>query len=1381
MTTSPEKNFSNVFKVGTFDQIRYSVFVDPLSRPLKILLAEWSLRQKLRTSLVAYHNKELWTFSLNEETNPAVPDGCFGLKEISTGSFLPSTLTISDSTSPQAFPAAYVPLMLAFNSLVSRHLTADYDYIPIGSVLLSPTQALLHYSLRLMSSGTLLLLPRYQYTTLYRISSAKAEPDGDTKLVLAPNGIHASFVGKATELPVDASAIMANIHMSCGYRVLNEESWCNVRLDGSPATYCWPSELCFTLPPWKSSRDASDLEWFRIANPLDEVEDFVMSFSRRIPSTDSSPSGFSQKDGVASVAAAQKKNAAAVYPTPPDPAQIQNRPPATPKEVDADNAEYPLSSKWNVVGDGDQGIGQGVVAEDDDGLLLGDAEVTEADFNFFDDDHNSTLFGDNSDNEMEMADHTDFLNHDMNTFNLDHIMEATTEEVAMYQQGAQAVSGSTDAGPVQSKPEPSTIITPPLSPLKVIAPTNNTTITPLKRKSIFAPLTFQPNVVDSVDTKYSLGGRFYVPEERSDSSESEDESGYGGGMNHDYQDSKLPRRADGGFDDKHEGSILDSRRGRDKPGEDFSSDTYVARQPWWTLLSNSTASGDGHLLFGDVRSYPSRSRQQPFLQKYGDDSFGDVENILQTLCEFVVWDNSLLDCYVPPVETRRVCGPDVVNVLRTIFGQVQPLSLQEYALVTDESNSMSAANDIQSLPDKVEESAGGDALPDFMLQGDIFNMELANVSVSSSMMTLDDSSIIARATKPIFYIDPPHFSFMRMNSVLEVLPPALRFWQIFGFAPQSGRKDVVSFIVYPGSDGMTSAASSFLERLKPVYEGSNLGNFELGNAGEFKNGLVPVETSARTTEDALEDVRKTCVLLGRVLTEFVAPLPNILVLVATPFSHPSSLLHLSQSAVQLRQEYVERQGLSLYENGAGRNVVIQLVPAEFFAGKNMLVVPAQHKLVKFALMLYDKCRPQQSSSEDTPPSENHYPAYTLARRNPARIDFRTRASPATSLFVENMYVHIAYARSRDRRFVSVAWADQYGELALVKTFLLVRRDGARPRSWEDVCGEIWERTLGLLPRVGMDWRLVFAKVGTMDQDELEVWTNLASHATRNVTATFVCVDTNPNLSVVESTLDEQVRANVMYSTPDTTPQRQQHDSPATAMTATVDASSANNNNNSSTTPVPAESAGTPAAAGTTPTSGGIVYTGSAAASGTNVAAATTAVDQDAILVDVKDETYGVVMSHKLMLDPFDLFSVRFSLASGYLVKPGPSTAATAAVRQDKDNDDDEEEEDGSKLMSVFELSVLDSVTSSGSSGNNGNDDGGGGTTTNNNNNNNNNNNKIGGGQPAAADGIVADLLRQYRGMASYGAAGGIVDGRNGVLPWHVAAVEKMQRALTFLL
>ncbi|KAK9245335.1 mediator complex subunit 13 C-terminal-domain-containing protein [Lipomyces tetrasporus] len=1292
MTASPEKNFSNVFKVGTFDQIRYCVFVDPLSRPLKILLAEWSLRQKLRTSLVAYHNKELWTFSLNDETNPAVPDSSFGLKEISTGSFLPSTLTISDSTSPQAFPAAYVPLMLAFTGLVSRHLTADYDYIPMGSVLLSPTQSLLHFNLRLISSGTLLLVPHYQQTTLCRLSSAEAEPNVDTKLILAPNGIHASFAGKSTELPVDASTILSCMYMSSGYRVLNEESWCKVRIDGSSVTCCWPSELCFMLPPWKTYGDAADMEWFRMGDPLDEVEEFVLSFSRRYQSTDSSPSAFSQKDAAGNVAT--HKNPAAVYPTPPDPAQIQNRRQTAPTGADAENGEYPLSSKWNAVDDDDDGetaIREIGLAEEDDGLLLGDAEeVTEADFNFFDDDHGSNLFGDTSDNELNMADDADFLNHDMNEFNIGHIMEATTDELEMNQERNQTITRNTDAN--DSKEPANKIITPPLSPLKVIAQTN-AGVVPLKRKSVFAPLTFRPNLESALDNKYSLGGRFYVPAERSDSSNSEDESDDGSDKDYyDYQDSKtaLSDRPDKRHDSP------DSRR--DQPAEDFTSDTYVARQLWWTLLSNSTESRDGYLLSA-VRS--SSRLTQSFLQKYADSSRVDIEHVLQTLCEFVVWDSALLDSFMPPIESRGLCGSEFVSVLRAIFGQIQPLSLQEYALVSDTSST--PATDFFGEKESTQDQ---EVLQNFMLQVDIFDVGLPGSPLPASVPAADNPIIVAEPPKSVFYIDPPHFSFMRMNSVLEVRPPALRFWQIFGFAPQSGRKDVISFMIYPGSQGMTSAASAFLGRLKPVYEGSSLGNFVFGDAGEYKNGLVPVMSTARTTEEALEDVRRTCVLLGRSLPDFVDGLPNIVIFVASPFSDPSSLLHISHSVFQLKQEYVDRLGSGTHAN-AGSNVVFEVLPAVFFAAKDALVVPSQYELVKFALGVYDKCRPQ--AIEDNA-SANRYPAYTLARSRPARIDFKLTPTPSPWLFAENTCVHVAYGRSRDRRFVTVAWADQHGELARVKPFALIgpRKDGGGgggagrpPRSWEDICGEIWERTIGLLPRVGIRWRLVFAKVGTMDQDEFDVWMNLASHAPDNVTATFVCVDTNPSLSVQNQASD----ATAIYSTPAATPQRPRNESPSTDMAA-------------STTPAALDTSGTPTSSGFATTTA-------------------TATDPDpGLLVDLKDETYGVVMNHKLRLDPLDVLSVRFSVASGYLVKPGT---------------------DDSAVMSVLELSVLHAAPAPApaSAG----FDSGGATT------------------PA----VVEDLLREYRRLAAYGAAAGVCDGRNGVLPWHVAAVEKMQRVLCFLL
>ncbi|KAK7206737.1 mediator complex subunit 13 C-terminal-domain-containing protein [Myxozyma melibiosi] len=1288
MAQSPDKNFTNVFNVGNFEQIRYCVYVDPLSRPVNIFLAEWSLRQKHKTCLVSCYSKELWTFSLSEGVNPSVPDSVYGLKEISTGSFLPSTLTMSETTSPQAFPAPYVPLILAISGLITRNLTADYDYIPIGSMFVSPSQVLAHFNLRLMASGTLLITPHYQRTQIMRLSSAPELPMIDTRLIIAPSGSHGAFVSVTDAPPQDAATIISNIYMSSGYRVLNDESWCNVIVDGSPAACSWPTELCFFFPPWKSSDDLRDLEWYKVGDALDDVEKLIIGFSR--PPGDMSP--------IAMPASAYRRTPGNVYPTPPDP-QNQNR---MTNESAANNwstpsgerSDYPLASQWGGVddeGDPEPRIG----GPDEDVLMIGDTEeVTEADFNFFDDDGNSPnskFFSEN--NQMG----NEFLDQNLHSFDIENMSELTNINVEEGPYRYKVEDSEMQRQQSKEKQNPDKIITPPLSPLTVLPSEGTKGSLTRKRKGVFTPLTFYPNLESALDNKYSMGGRFYVSQDESDDSESEDENSVSDNERSDYQDGKTPRseREEDRREQKRVGEML---------SDDTSSDAYVSRQLWWVLLVTTRHTRDD-LLISSVQ--PSASRlTQSFIRKSAEYTSAEMDQLLQSLCESVVWDSSVLFCFLPPLPAVGVCGPDFVNVLKEIFGSIQSLHLSDFAPLADSNNALTS---YQNFQDTVTDPSvhSQNAMNNFMFQVDLFCMGNAAPDTASSK---PDGPIIKQKTaKSIFYAPPPLFSFIRLNTALEALPPALRFWNVFGFEPQSGKKNLLSFIMHPGSPGMASAASAFMNRFKPVYEGCNLGSFSMGEVGNYKNGLVPLNYSGKSVSEALDEMRKTFVLLGRLLYRYANSSTNVLILLATPFSDPSSLLFICQGFDQLKQEFAALVGSPVESCCA--NLVFQILPVNFFASKECIVVPSQYSLVKFALTLYDKC----PISVDPSINGSHLSAYTLARSYPSTIEYKLTATPSSSLFSENSYVHIAYARSRDRKFVTAAWADQYGELATIKVMSLARNDCARPRSDEELCTEIWERTLALLPEMNIHWRLVFTKVGVMEAEELNVWLNLASHTKENVLAMFLCVDTNPNVTVGETADTSFLNRNSsIYSSPESL---QRHpESPMDLYGA------------SSTTPVMPGDHETPAS-GATPTStpGQSIPVPVGGGSGAGVSGSgasaniTTALDQNALLVDLQDETFGVVVNHRLQLDQYDVAGLRFSLASGFLLKPGTNGV----------------------LMSCLQVSLLNG--------------------------------------PKPWDDVLETVLRQYRNMASYGACTGVLDGRNSVLPWHVAAVEKMQRIISFIL
>lgn len=766
---------------------------------------------------------------------------------------------MSENSSPQSFPAAYVPLMLAISGLVTRSLTADYDYIPIGSLLISPSQILAHFSLRLLSTGTLLLTPHCQKTQLIRLSSAPELPVIDTRLVIAPSGSHGAFVSIADSPPRDSATIISNIFMSSGYRVLNDTMWCNVIVDGSPAACCWPIELCFFFPPWKPLDDSQDLEWFRARDSLDDVEKLIIGLSR--PPGDMSP--------VAMSTVGYKRAAANVYPTPPDPQNHARQGPDASSSswngLSGDRGVYSLNTQWHA-DDEEEEPDLVTSRADEDALLIGDAEeVTEADFNFFDDDGNSPndkFFGES--NQMNMDD-PDFLTRDIHSFNIEHMTELTKLTVQegpyQYNMGSQ-VSADTNA----HKP----IMTPPLSPLTVLPIGESKEVLSRKRKSAFSALSFHPNLESALDNKYNVGGRFYVPDDASDDSESDNDNANSENEYSDYQDGKTPRS------DKDE-DRRELKRTGDILAEDLTSDAYVSRQLWWALLVNTRHTRDDYLLSSTQSS--ASTLTQSFLQYCAESSSSEIISILQTLCESVVWDNSVLCRFLPPLETVGVCDPDFVNVLKENFGPIQSMTLKEYALLSDSSSL--AIGSYQSFHDTItDQSSQQQTLQNFMIQVDLFNMGSMTPDISTQpTIESDDPVIKPEPINPVFYAPPPHFSFLRMNTFLETLPPALRFWNVFGFEPQSGKKDIISFMVYPGSPGLTSAASTFLERFKPAYEGSSLGAFNLGEAGSYKNGLVPINYNGQSVSEALDEIKRNLISLGIISFPFVTVLFTLQVLI----------------------------------------------------------------------------------------------------------------------------------------------------------------------------------------------------------------------------------------------------------------------------------------------------------------------------------------------------------------------------------------------------------------------------------------------------------------------------------------------------------------------
>jgi mediator of RNA polymerase II transcription subunit 13 len=70
-------------------------------------------------------------------------------------------------------------------------------------------------------------------------------------------------------------------------------------------------------------------------------------------------------------------------------------------------------------------------------------------------------------------------------------------------------------------------------------------------------------------------------------------------------------------------------------------------------------------------------------------------------------------------------------------------------------------------------------------------------------------------------LEPPMISVGKASAIMQVLPPALRFWEKLGLRPRGGKKDVVAFVFFEEDQERQQQVENWLERMSATYSVSN--------------------------------------------------------------------------------------------------------------------------------------------------------------------------------------------------------------------------------------------------------------------------------------------------------------------------------------------------------------------------------------------------------------------------------------------------------------------------------------------------------------------------------------------------------------------------------
>ncbi|KAL2366626.1 hypothetical protein RJZ56_000459 [Blastomyces dermatitidis] len=551
----------------------------------------------------------------------------------------------------------------------------------------------------------------------------------------------------------------------------------------------------------------------------------------------------------------------------------------------------------------------------------------------------------------------------------------------------------------------------------------------------------------------------------------------------------------------------------------------------------------------------------------------------------------------------------------------------------------------------------------------------------------------------IYKISSPHVKVHRGNSYLEILPPAIGFWETFGLEPLQGEKNIIPFCIYPPN--VSEAADAFMERLTLVYSSGNFGSH---SRPKKANGLVPWSLNAASDQDyasLMHALNVSCEILGSALSNILASDENVVIYIINPFVYDAAIVDICSAFLRLFHKYVgdaDRQHTRRLNE-----LVLQIIPLEFIASPDSLVVPTQTDYLRLALEVYSRCPPKDRSSDWL----GCAPPLVLAEPVPKVVPFRLAPESITPV-EEAKCLHVAYSQSVDQRWVTAAWTDNSGRHQTALSYCLRERNSPVSRPISEIRTQIWETTKDIMDMSSSHWRLIIVKDEPVDSEEIDMWKSLLDQYNRHkaikVELGIVSVNTKPGLSLrlpssplQFSALSQQPTQNGLSTvTPGSTPR-----------------------------PVPSPDPSGPAATPPTATTPMFADQQQATPPQQQPQQLTTDSDQDTILIDKSDETWGVTLSHRLN-SSYSLTKYQPALASGYLLRRSGTS-----------------DTDGQAVMTV---------------------------------------NVIYTNSRRPIDHLLKDILRMYRELITLARVRGIVHVQGNLpLPWHIMTAVKGPEVLSYTL
>lgn len=195
------------------------------------------------------------------------------------------------------------------------------------------------------------------------------------------------------------------------------------------------------------------------------------------------------------------------------------------------------------------------------------------------------------------------------------------------------------------------------------------------------------------------------------------------------------------------------------------------------------------------------------------------------------------------------------------------------------------------------------------------------------------------------------------------------------------------------------------------------------------------------------------------------------------------LSHLCAAFLKLSTAYAT--GAKQAGKSSTRDIVLQIVPLNFLAHCDCLVIPPPKAYTKLAFEVYSRCCPAPCSDGTMPSPFTSGSAIRLAKPIPKNVSFQISMQPPVGLLSSDPSLHLAYSWDFNQQWLACAWIDNLGLTQWNAAYCLGDPESDHWAAFAETVKEILDTTKDMLQPSNLPWRLYVVKDNGMYQQELE--------------------------------------------------------------------------------------------------------------------------------------------------------------------------------------------------------------------------------------------------------------------------------------------------------